>query len=306
MQEHSTENISLYEFLQEFPDEEAATVFFEQRRWQNGLYCPNCGSLNVATIANRKPMPYRCRDCRKHFSVRTGTVMAESKVKLHKWLMAIYLLHTSRNGISSVEMAKIIGVQQKTAWFLDHRIRKAMEHRGGLFSGEVEVDEVYIGGKEANKHADKKLHAGGGSVGKQAVFGMRERDGQVRAFPVEQTDKATLQSAIAENVEYGSTIYSDSYSAYSGLYGYDHEAVAHSTGEYVRGKAHTNGIESFWALLERAYTGTFHWMSNKHLHRYINEFAYRENVGIANALPILALTIDGMVGRRLTYKELTS
>ena len=180
MQEQQ-ENISLYEFFREFPNEDAATTYFENRRWQNRLYCPRCGSVNAATIASRKPMPYRCRDCRKHFSVRTGTVLAESKLPPHKWLMAIYMLHTARKGISSVQMAKELGVQQRTAWFLQHRIRKAMEHRGGLFNGEVEVDEVYIGGKETNKHADKKINAGRGPVGKQmAMFAPFQLSEQIK------------------------------------------------------------------------------------------------------------------------------
>ena len=299
------DSTSLYEFFQRFPNEDAAIAFFERRRWPDGMYCPKCGGENVATIANRKPMPFRCRSCRKHFSVRTGTVLAESKLPLHKWLTAIYLLHTSRKGVSSIQMAKMLDVTQKTAWFLEHRIRKAMEHRGGLFSGEVEVDEVYIGGKEANKHSDKKLHAGRGAVGKQPVMGIVEREGEVRAFPVQHTDRVTLQSAIVENVKRGSTVYTDSHPAYNGLRGYEHESVAHSIGEYVRGKAHTNGIESFWSLLRRGYVGTHHYMSFRHLHRYVNEFAYRHNVGVDNTIETIAQTIDGMVGRRLTYRELT-
>lgn len=144
---HKPESLSLYEFLQQFPDEAAAVDFFEKRRWGTEPYCPHCGSLSVSKVPSGIPMPYRCRDCRKHFSVRTGTVLAESKIPLHKWLMAIYMSHISRKGVSSVQMAKELGVTQKTAWFLNHRIREAMQHRGGLFSGEVEVDEVYIGGK---------------------------------------------------------------------------------------------------------------------------------------------------------------
>lgn len=300
------ETISLYKFFQQFPNGEAARQFFEKRRWPEGVSCPHCGSAAAAECKDHKPMPYRCRDCRKHFSVRTGTVLAEGKIGLHKWLMAMYMLHTARKGVPSTQMAKELGVTQKTAWFLNHRIREAMKQRGGMFGGEVEVDETYIGGKEANKHTHKKLHAGRGAVGKQAVVGVKERNGKVVAMPVQSTDKETLHGIINAVVAQGSTVYTDNHRSYLGLNGYSHHAVNHSVSEYVRDQAHTNGIESFWALLKRGYYGIYHHMSAKHLHRYVNEFSHRHNAAQCDTIDCIAGTIDGMIGRRLTYKELAA
>ncbi|MGR3179876.1 MAG: IS1595 family transposase [Candidatus Anammoxibacter sp.] len=308
MSKTKPETFSIFQFIEMFPNDEAAESYFEEKRWGKDVSCPHCGSCSTSPVKNKKPMPHRCRDCRQHFSVRTKTILSESKISLQKWLLAIYMLHTSRKGVSSIQMAKELGITQKSAWFLNHRIREAMTTSGGLLGGSkaVEVDEVYIGGKEKNKHAHKKLRKGRGAVGKQAVFGMMERGGKIKAFPITETKKIDLQCAIVENIRRGSTVYSDCHRGYQNLKGYDHQAVAHSVGEYVRGQAHTNGIESFWALLKRGYYGTHHHMSIKHLHRYVNEFSHRHNIASLDMIDCLGLTIDGMINKRLSYNELVS
>ena len=259
--------VSTFELMERIPDEDAAVNFLEELRWKGRLYCPNCGSLDATRKENGRPMSHWCPDCRRFFSVRTGTVMAQSQLPLRKWIMAIYLIHTSRKGISAIQVSKSIGCTHKTAWFLMHRIREAMQESDEWLSGVVEVDETYIGGKERNKHASKRSKSGGTLDGKTPVMGFKQRNGKVIAFPIENTEGDTLRRAIFHNVDPLSQLYTDGHGAYQNLpkYGYDHEWVNHSAGEYVRGQAHTNGIESFWALLKRGYMGTFHYMSWKHL-----------------------------------------
>ena len=240
------EGMTIVQFMDIFPTEEAATEWFESVVWEDGRYCPKCGSVETREVPNAKPMPYWCKGCRSYFSVRTGTPMARSNIPLQKWALAIYLCLTSLKSVSSMKLHRDIGVSQRAAWFMLHRIREAWGEDDGEdpFDGPVEVDEAYIGGKRNNmSNAERKAlpGTGRGAVRKMAVVGMKDRaTNEVRAEVITENDAETLQDFVEENTEEDATVYTDEAAAYKGI-DREHEAVKHSISEYIRGHAHTTG-----------------------------------------------------------------
>ena len=309
---HHRKGISLSELLKMFPDDKAATDWFEEQRWGEAgkpSHCPMCGDTgNQTAVPSGKPLPYWCGACRRNFSVRTGTVMQRSRIGLQKWALGIFLWATSLKGVSSMKLHRDLGITQKSAYFMAQRLREAWTQSGRVMHGPVEADETYIGGKRRNMSNARRRELAGtgrGAVGKAAVVGLKDRDSnRVAARHVLSTGACEVQGVVRDHAEPGTMIYTDEAAVYRGMPDFGHETVNHSVSEYLRGKVHTNGMESFWALLKRGHCGTFHKISPKHLQRYVNEFATRHNLREQDTVAMMKETVAMMEGKRLTYGEL--
>ena len=299
---------SLFDLFEAFPTEQHAIDHLRAIRWGENderAYCPHCGSTRIMHFKDGKN--HKCHDCRKRFSIKVGTIFHDSKIQLRKWFAAIWMITSHKKGIASTQLAKDIKVTQKTAWFMLHRLRHAAETKSfqGPMDGDVEVDEMYVGGKAKNMHLkDRKTK--GQNKNKATVIGTLQRDGELRAKHLPDTNKQTLQGMVIDNVSQDARLITDSALQYKSLgEQYDHHVINHSRGEYVRDDIHTNSIEGVWALFKRQVNGTHHWVSKKHLQAYVNEMTWRfnrrdqeEGERVNNLLKY----VEG----HLTYAELTA
>lgn len=296
---------SLLQMMQAIPDEQAAIDHFTAIRWKRGAFCPHCGSLRVYHFSDRRA--HKCGDCRKRFSIRVGTIFEDSKLPLRTWLLAIWLIASHKKGIASTQLAKDLGITQKSAWFVTHRLRHAIRTQSfnRPLEGEIEADETFVGGKEKNKHGWQRTGGKQGGAGKTAVLGILERGGELRTTITPSLSARNVQTVIRDNVAKGSAIMTDEHGAFVGLQGdYHHHRVNHSAGEYVRHYVlHSNGIESVWALFKRQIIGTHHWLSPKHLSRYLGEMTWRFNLREMEEGDRVNALLAQTAGR-LTYKAL--
>jgi len=299
-----------------FHDADKARVWLEARIWPNGAICPHCGVVGQATLMKGKttrPGLYQCNSCREPFTVTVGTLYERSKIPLNKWLAATHLMMASKKGMSALQVGRMLGISKKTAWFLCHRIRESLINTDlapmGGTGKVIEIDETYVGGKEKNKHANKRLNAGRGAVGKAPVVSLVERNGNVRSMHLPEVSGKTLRPVLEQHINKRSYLMTDDARVYppvtSDFAG--HGTVNHSAGEYVRDKFwHTNTVENYFSILKRGIVGTFHHVSQQHLKRYVAEFDYRYNEregrGVNDA-ERMEKSIHGIVGKRLTYRR---
>ena len=304
---------TLHDAIKYFADEDRALDFMKGIRWPDGVVkCPRCGSTDVSFLKTRRVWKCKTAHEKQQFSVKVGTVLEDSPIKLDKWLSAFWLIANCKNGISSYELARDLGVTQKTAWFMLHRIRLSMQN-GSVeqFSGRVEADETFIGGKARNMHADKRArHQGRGSVGKVAVMGLLERNSpekasRIKVRVVRNVRRNQLQKEIQKEVIKGSEIYTDALRSYSGLEKeYAHKVIDHAEC-YAKGHIHTNGLENFWSLLKRGIKGTYVSIEPFHLFRYLDEQAFRFNERKDNDAGRFIKATRGIIGKGLRYVKLT-
>jgi transposase-like protein len=297
---------TLIEAIRYFTDIDVCTEFVAAMRWPEGPVCERCGGMEHSYLATRRV--WKCKGCKRQFSVKVGTIFEDSPLGLDKWLPAVWLIANSKNGISSHELGRALGITQKSAWFMLHRIRLAMQD--GSFDkidGIAEVDETFIGGKARNMHKAERARkiTGTGGKDKTIVVGALERGGKVRASVVEDRSARTLQGYVRENVTEGAPVYTDALNSYTGLNrDYEHETVDHAIA-YVDGQIHSNGIENFWALLKRGLHGTYISVEPFHLFRYLDERVFTFNMREMTDLGRFTYTLGSVTNRRLTYKALT-
>ena len=293
-----------------FSDQDNCLDYLVSRRWPNGVQCPTCGRTDVSLVKSRRVWQCKDRHAKAQFSIKVGTIFEDSPIRLDKWLLAMWMLANCKNGVSSYEISRSIGVSQKSAWFMLQRIRLAMqdEDDGGTLGGEVEVDETFIGGKARNMHKEKRTKkiTGTGGNDKAIVFGLLERGGRARAMVVDRRTRQTLHAEINKHVRVGSSIFSDELKSYDGLAtDYEHAVINHAV-QYADGNVHTNGMENFWSLLKRGLKGTYVSVEPFHLFRYLDEQAFRFNnrKNMSDSVRF-DVAIRQIVNRRLTWVEVT-
>jgi transposase-like protein len=296
---------TLLEAVRYFSDLDVCMDFLVKQRWPEGIACPHCEGKEVYPIRSRRI--FKCKACRKQFSAKVGTIFEDSHIGLDKWLPAMWMATCMKNGVSSHELGRMLGVTQKTAWYMLGRIRLAMQMTGdGQLKGEVEVDETFIGGKARNMHVAKRREkiTGSGAVGKTAVMGLLQRHGEIRTKVVPNVKKSTMQPHIEDHVEPGSEIFTDALKSYNGLeQKYIHQVIDHAEA-YVDGKIHTNGLENFWSLFKRCIRGTYVNVEPFHLFRYLDEEEFRFNNRQCNDGERFIKAVGNVTGKHLTYKHL--